>query len=206
MSQMIEIVGRRIRLRDWTLEDLPAYQHWLQPDQEWYRHDGPWWGPPRVETIEAQIEKLRKAILDADWLVPRKQVVIADLATDRFIGTTHWNWKVKETHWRNVGIDIYDPRHRGKGLGFEALGLWTDHLFDVLPEIVRLGIGTWSGNVRMVGLARKLGFLEEARYRRALIVEGEYYDSMGYGVLREEWKDRYPNGFAADALGLERCE
>jgi hypothetical protein len=38
-----------------------------------------------VETIEAMIEKLRKAILDADWLVPRKQVVIADLATDRFI-------------------------------------------------------------------------------------------------------------------------
>jgi len=202
MSQMVEIRGRRIRLRDWTLEDISAYQHWLQPDQEWYRHDGPWWGPPKVETIEARIEKLRKAIRDEDWLVPRKQVVIADLDTDRFIATTHWNWKIKETHWRNVGIDIYDPRHRGKGLGFEALGLWTDHLFDVLPEIVRLGIGTWSGNVRMVGLARKLGFLEEACYRRAVIVEDEYFDAVGYGVLREEWKDRYPNGFAADALGL----
>ena len=206
MSQKVEIVGCRIRLRDWTLEDLPARKHWLQPDQEWYRYDGPWWGPPRVETIEAKIEKLRKAILDADWLVPRKQVVIADLATDRSIGTTNWNWKEKETNWRNVGIDIYDPRNRGKGLGFEALGLWTDHLFDVLPEIVRLGVGTWSGNVRMVGLARKLGFLEEACYRRAVIVEGEYYGDVGYGVLREEWKDRYPNGFAVDALGLERCE
>ena len=202
MSQMVEIRGCRIRLRDWTLEDLPAYQRWLQPDQEWYRHDGPWWGPPKVETIAAWIKKKRKAILDEDWLVPRKQVVIADLATDRFIGTTHWNWKLKETRWRNVGIEIYDPRNRGKGLGFEALGLWIDHLFDALPEIVRLGIGTWSGNVRMVGLTRKLGFLEEARYRKAVIVEGEYYDGVGYGVLRKEWKDRYPNGFAADALGL----
>ena len=53
--------------------------------------------------------------------MPGKQAVIADLATDRFIGTTNWNWKVKETFWRNVGIDIYDPRNRGKGLGFEAL-------------------------------------------------------------------------------------
>jgi putative hydrolase of HD superfamily len=159
-----------------------------------------------VETIAAQIEKLRKAILDADWLVPRKQVVIADLATDRFIATTHWNWKLKETNWRNVGIDIYDPRHRGKGLGYEALGLWTEHLFDALPEIVRLGIGTWSGNLPMVGLATKLGFLEEARYRRAVIVEGKYYDAVGYGVLREEWKERYPRGFAADALGLARCK
>jgi hypothetical protein len=79
-------------------------------------------------------------------------------------------------------------------------------MFNSLPEIVQLGIGTWSGNVRMVGLARKLGYLEEARYRRAVIVEGEYHDAVGYGVLREEWKDRYPNGFPADALGLERYE
>ena len=149
---------------------------------------------------------VRKEILDADWLVPRKQVVIADLATDRFIGTTNWNWRLKETNWRNVGIDIYDPRKWGKGLGFEALGLWTEHLFDALPKIVRLGVSTWSGNVRIVGLAKKLGYLEEACHRRAVIVEGEYYDSVDYGVLLEEWKDRYPNGFAADALGLGRCE
>ena len=206
MSQMAEIRGRRIRLRDWTLEDLPAYKHWRQPHQEWYRHDGPWWGPPKVETIEAEIEQMRGEILSADWLVPRKHVVIADLATDRFIGTTNWNWRLKQTNWRNVGIDIYDPRNWGNGLGFEALGLWTEYLFDALPEIVRLGVGTWSGNVRMVGLAKKLGYLEEACYRRALVVEGEYHDEMGYGVLREEWKDKYANGFAVDALGLERCE
>ena len=32
MSQRAELVGCRIRLRDWTLEDLPAYKHWWQPD------------------------------------------------------------------------------------------------------------------------------------------------------------------------------
>ena len=206
MDPMVEIRGCRIRLRDWTLEDLPAYKHWLHPDQEWYHYDGPWWGPPRVETVDAMIEKLRKAILDADWLVPRKQAVIADRSTDRFIGTTNWNWKLKETNWRNVGITIYDPRNWGKGLGFEAVGLETEHLFDALPEIVRLGVATWSGNGRMVGLAKKLGYLEEARYRRALIVKGEYFDEVGYGILREEWTARYPNGFAADALRLEKRE
>lgn len=78
-----------------------------------------------METIEGQIEEQRKTILDADWPVPRKQVVIADLATDQFIGTTNWNWEGKEANWRSVGIGIYDPHHWGKGLGFEALGLWT---------------------------------------------------------------------------------
>lgn len=200
MSQTIEIRGCRIRLRDWKLEDLPAWKHWQQPHHEWYRYDGPWWGPPRVETIEGKIEEQRRTILDADWPVPRKQMVIVDLATDRFIGTTNWNWEGKETNWRSVGIGIYDPRNWGKGLGFEALGLWTEYLFDSLPEIVRLGLHTWSGNVWMIGLAKKLGYLEEACFRRARIVDGEYYDSVAYGVLREEWKDRHPNGFAADAL------
>ena len=43
-----------------------------------------------------------------------------------------------------------------------------------------------------------MGYLEEACARRGIIVEDEYYDSVGYGILREEWNDRYPNGFAAD--------
>jgi putative hydrolase of HD superfamily len=49
----------------------------------------------------------------------------------------------------------------------------------------------------MMRLAGKLGFLEEARHRKARIVNGRYYDSMGYGILREEWETRYPDGFAA---------
>ena len=57
MSQPFEITGRRIRLRDWKLEDLPVYQHWRQPNHEWYRHDGPWWEQPRVETIEGMVKE-----------------------------------------------------------------------------------------------------------------------------------------------------
>jgi putative hydrolase of HD superfamily len=49
----------------------------------------------------------------------------------------------------------------------------------------------------MMRLAEKVGYAEEARFRMARIVAGEYYDGMGYGVLRAEWEDRYPDGFAA---------
>lgn len=40
----------------------------------------------------------------------------------------------------------------------------------------------------MVKLAEKLGLKLEARYRKARIVAGTYYDSVSYGILREEWE------------------
>ena len=85
----------------------------------------------------------------------------------------------------------------GKGYGYEALGLWGEYLFRAMPELARLDLRTWSGNIGMMRLATKLGFREEARFRKARIVDGVHYDGMGYGVLREEWDARYPDGFAA---------
>lgn len=70
-----------------------------------------------------------------------------------------------------------------------------------MPELLRLDLRIWSGNHGMMALARKLGFQEEARFRKARILAGAVYDGMGYGVLREEWTARYQQGFAAS---LER--
>jgi RimJ/RimL family protein N-acetyltransferase len=201
--QRIEVIGRRVRLRDWTLEDLPAWAYWQQPHHEWYKYDGPWWGVPRSETLDGKNEEHRAKILAGDWPTPRTRLVIGDLGSDQFLGTVNRYWECKETNWLAIGIGIYDPQNWGKGLGFEALGLWTDHVFKALPDLVRLGLGTWSGNVGMVRLAQKLGYLQEACFRKARIVRGEYYDAVGFGILREEWTERYPNGFAVDALGVE---
>jgi putative hydrolase of HD superfamily len=41
-----------------------------------------------------------------------------------------------------------------------------------MPKLVRLGLDTWSGNVRMMRLAEKLGFVQEACFRMARIVRG----------------------------------
>lgn len=34
---------------------------------------------------------------------------------------------------------------------------------------------------------KKIDYTLEARFIKARIVDGKYYDSIGYGVLREEW-------------------
>ena len=112
------------------------------------------------------------------------------------IGRVSRYWQSEETDWLSLGVVIYDSAHWGRGLGTEALGLWTEHVFEAMPQLVRLDLRTWSGNPGMMRVAEKLGYREEARFRKARVVDGEHYDGMGYGVLREEWSELYPRGFA----------
>lgn len=188
--------GNKIVLRDWLVTDLPVYQSWLSNDHEWKQFDGPYFVMDESKVPE-RIGRLHEAIAAAEWSNPRQRLAIADRATNDFMGMVSRYWESEETKWLSVGISIYNPTQWGGGLGFEALGLWSDYILREMPELVRLGLGTWSGNVRMMRLAEKLGFKQEACFRKARIVRGAYYDSLGYGVLREEWEARYPQGFAA---------
>lgn len=125
------------------------------------------------------------------------RVDIAHRQTDQFLGVVSRYWISEETHWAALGIVLFDPVSWGKGIGYEALGLWTDHLFTQFPEWVRLDLRTWSGNPGMIRLAQKLGFRQEACFRQARVVAGEYFDGLGFGILRGEWLAQFPQGFAA---------
>jgi hypothetical protein len=46
----------------------------------------------------------------------------------------------------------------------------------------------------------RLDFVKEPRFRNARIVNGEYFDGMVFDVLREEWRERYPDGFAYNLI------
>lgn len=194
---MIRIEGTRLRLRDLKHNDLAAYEYWLRPEHEWQRLDGPYYSRPTPEQIPEIIDRLRKAIDDdSQTPLPPAHVIIAQRADDALLGKVNWYWISQETLWLAAGIVIYDPARWRKGLGYEALGLWTQYLFEQMPEIARLDLRTWSGNAGMMRLAHKLGYREEARFRKARIVDGTYYDGLGYGILHEEWTARYPAGFA----------
>jgi RimJ/RimL family protein N-acetyltransferase len=91
-----------------------------------------------------------------------------------------------------TGIVLYDSRYWSGGYGTEAFSMWIDYLFTHL-DVVRLGISTWSGNERMIRLARKIGMVEEGRIRKARMVRGEYFDSVKMGLLREEWEQMRKN-------------
>ena len=187
--------GKKVVLRDFVLSDLSVLEKWLMPNNEWRRFDGPYYRQASIDSAKKLLSELEQHIKLSDWPTPREKMAIAYKDGNRLIGRVAAYWISKETNWLAIGIDIFDPELWGFGLGYEALGLWIEYQFMNRAEICRLDIRTWSGNQRMIKLAKKLGFKEEARFRKARIVAGEYYDGLGYGILREEWEEKYPTGF-----------
>lgn len=185
--------GDGLRVRDFSPEDMLAYRHWLAPEREWHLWDGPYFAKAtagdidRIVTMEEERVRTLQNGGGLEW--PRQRAVIADRDTDQLIGTLSWYYESPESDWRRVGMVIYDQARRGKGLGLEALRLWTSYLFDT-TNVRRLDLATWSGNVAMCRVAKKLRWREEARFRQAREVRGAIYDSVVYGVLRSEWNGR----------------
>ena len=181
--------SRGIRLRSYELDDIETYRHWLQPDQDWHLWDGPYGTKPTSAQVDEICERLATAIADGSYAAQsplRRAVIIAADAPEAMIGSVSWYWVAEESGWRRMGLTVYDPALRGRGIGTEALRIWTDHLF-ATTDVVRLDYSTWSGNERMLRVGRRLGFTEEARFRDAREVRGVRYDSVVLGVLRTEW-------------------
>ena len=187
--------GKTTHLRDLELKDLDSLEYWLHPSHEWHKFNGPYYPPIPGDKIPDRIQGFRESITKADHPTPRRALAIVN-ASDEIMGSVTRYWISQETNWTAIGLSIWNPENWGKGYGYQALGLWCDYLFEVEPEFVRLDARTWSGNHGMMRLAEKLGFTREATFRMARIVNGNYYDGLGYGILRTEWNERYPDGFS----------
>ena len=191
----MEILGKQILLRDWELEDLASYKQWMVGNPVWKTMDAPYYPLASEAKLNAGLAHRKQIITEKLFHEPRNGFVVARMDNRALVGVVNWYWESEETSWMSNGIAIFDPAFWGKGIGYEALGLWNQYLLDEFEEVVRLDLRTWSGNIGMMRLAEKLGYQLEARFRKARVVDGKYYDSIGYGVLREEWNALYPVGF-----------
>ena len=186
-QNMILLNGKKIKLRDWQQKDLSSFRFWNTEKHLWMDFNGPYYPKLTPEQLEETIEKYQDKIDRNAWETPREKLVIVDTEKDEMLGLVNWYWQSKETNWLSIGIVIYDEKKWRGGIGYEALVLWMDYLFSQNKDLVRLDLRTWSGNERMIKLGEKLGFIIEARFRKARIINGEYFDSIGMGILREEW-------------------
>jgi RimJ/RimL family protein N-acetyltransferase len=182
-DRVLTIIGRRVNLRQFEAGDGT----WLvraMARGSWWRWDAPWEGRPTPS-------ELRVVARQAAWLVRDRRRpplrMIIETKANRPVGIVSRYWVDERTRWLEVGVGIYAARHWGRGYGTEALALWVGYLFDVLP-IRRIGLRTWSGNRRMIRLARRLGFVQEARFREAYPAPGHVYDRVAFGLLRREWE------------------
>ncbi|MGZ5279611.1 MAG: GNAT family N-acetyltransferase [Pseudobdellovibrionaceae bacterium] len=185
---MIQIQGQKVFIRDWLPQDLEIYKNWQMGAQEWKKFDAPYYQSDDQDFLKS-FEAWKAKVEARDFPTPRGRLVIASLENNQLVGTLNAYWISKETNWLAAGIVLFDPKSWSGGIGTEALSLWIDYLFENRPELVRMDLHTWSGNEKMVKLAKRLGFQLEGRFRKARIVNGQYFDSMQFGILREEWRN-----------------
>ncbi|MEI5909388.1 GNAT family protein [Bacillus spongiae] len=178
----MQLLGKKVCLQTLTQEDLPLlYQFKYGVEKpEWKKWDAPYFEHKQIEFDEffrSSEESLSSPTPDQLGIYVHNQL----------IGTVSFYWEHIPSRWLEAGITIFDPNYRNGGYGTEALKIWVDYLFQTY-EIARVGITTWSGNDRMMKVAEKIGMKLEGRMRKCRYHNGEYYDSIRMGVLREEWR------------------
>ena len=160
----------------WTLMYKESSPEWKKWDAPYFEHKAVSF-EDYLKTKDTVVNQEDKWIIEVDGKV---------------IGTVSFYWEHKPSNWLEMGIGIYDPNYWSGGFGTRALKLWINHLFNTLP-LVRVGYTTWSGNHRMIKVGEKLGMTMEARLRKCRFYNGNYYDSIRMGLLREEWNEFLEN-------------
>lgn len=151
-----------------------------ETDPPWKKWDAPYFENYRPMTYEMFEQQL------GEWLL--SEHVTGIFLHDSVIGIATRHWENEATRWLEIGIILYQPENWSGGLGTQALTQWINQIFERYPNLEHIGLTTWSGNERMMKLAEKIGMQQEACIRKVRYWQGTYYDSMKYGVLRDEWK------------------
>jgi len=106
---------------------------------------------------------------------------------DRLIGFIQLQ-RIQWTHGTaRLALGIAAPDDRGHGYGAEALRLILRYAFDEL-NLFRLDAITSEYNPRAIRFLERAGFVVEVRRREALNRDGQRWDVVHMGLLREEWK------------------
>jgi RimJ/RimL family protein N-acetyltransferase len=90
------------------------------------------------------------------------------------------------------GTPLFDLRvrsaARGRGVGTSAVAWLTAHIFTNFTTD-RVEGTTRQDNHAMRHVFAKAGYVKEAHYRDAWPSRGGLHDSVGYAILRRDWKD-----------------
>ncbi len=116
-------------------------------------------------------------------------LLIRTLEEDRTIGLIGLDG-IRWTHgdaW--VGIGLGEREYWGKGYGTDAMRILLRYAFEEL-NLHRLSLSVFEYNPRAIRSYEKVGFVIEGSARQFLNRDGQRYDMIFMGILREEWERR----------------
>ncbi len=91
--------------------------------------------------------------------------------------------------------DIYEvgyvlhPDYWGQGIVPEAVKALCFAAFTFKPELYKIEIACHASNLQSQAVAKKAGFVLEARLRGREYVRGQRQDELRFGLLRSEWEE-----------------
>ena len=188
-----------IILRDFNTSDIQKRIEWETVNTEWQLWDSPWEfeglaGAERQRTLQDRIKEFQKRAsyvwkedekrktfqVDVRGDVPRCIGWVASYyLTEKFVFTK------ERTDRCAVGIDFPEQSGRGHGYGYQALILFIDYLLAHGEKGIYLQ--TWSGNLRMIHIAERMGFEECRRKKGIRTVRGEKYDALTFRLNMEKY-------------------
>ena len=177
-----------IILRDMIESDIEDYVRWFTIETEWSNTDAPWepiesdeetertsWRE-YYESVKDLPDDVRRWKFEIEWN-GRHVGWVSSYSIDE---NYEWIDEIKDgqTVHRAIGIDICEPDVWGNGIGTNALRAFIKYYFE--NDVEELYTQTWSGNVRMLRCAEKLGFKECRRDIGIREVNGKKYDRVTF--------------------------
>ncbi len=130
----------------------------------------------RYEAIEKEVDESKKLF----------HFTIRGKEDSRLMGFARIEW-IEWTHGTgNLKLAIGDQAERGKGYGSETMKLMLRFAFNEL-NLYRLSAMIGEDNPGALRFFMRHGFMEEVRRRKALLRDGQAWDMIHLGILRDEW-------------------
>lgn len=188
-----------IILRDTRESDIADDIRWNTEETEWALWDAPWEMEEELKAFDPEAYRAKELKRLAGPRPDHRLSLEVETASGVHIGSVstyaldenlEWKERVgeedhKKVRWA-VGIDINDPAYWSGGWGTKALTAYIRYHLDA--GYTDLYTQTWSGNVRMVGLAKKLGFRECRRKEGIRLVRGKAYDGLTFQLDRDAFE------------------
>jgi RimJ/RimL family protein N-acetyltransferase len=131
-------------------------------------------------------EEYRRRWHDDRFLNSDPRLLIITESDNAAIGWVSWRQGRPDTQMGVLEIGaLILPEHRGRGVGTAAQRMLVEYLF-ATTTAHRLWAGTESENTAEQKALERCGFVKEGLQREAVFRDGEWHDSVIYGLLRRE--------------------
>ncbi len=171
--------GEQVCLRKMTLGDAEHYHRW-QNDMEIAPLVNPFIDLQSMEEVQRNLQSM----LEAD---NRRNYIIEHLEDRKPVGYLGL-FNINHYH-KNIEcyIALCEAEYRGKGIGYEAMGLMMGYVFSEM-NMHRLSLRVFADNERAIHIYKKLGFVQEGRLRETRFHNGKWQDSYIMSVLQADYQ------------------